>query len=64
MSMGQRAELPLGSDEIGGERVGRGGGKMDGEKLCLVLGGKIRMGREIGCNGSSVSKTEREHEAH
>lgn len=30
MSMGLRAELTLGRDEMGGGKEGRGGGEMDG----------------------------------
>ncbi len=35
-SMGQQAELPSGGDEIGGEKVERGGGKKDWEKLWVA----------------------------
>lgn len=50
----------MGRDEIGGGEVGRGGGKMDGEELFVVLGEKIRIGWVTGCTGSNVSKAETE----
>lgn len=45
--MGQKAEFPLGRDEIGGVKEGRGGGKMDG-KSCVYCWGGIRIGQVIG----------------
>lgn len=43
MIMGQQAVRPLGRDELGEGKLGRGGGETDGVKLCVVLGGKFRM---------------------
>lgn len=62
MTLWQRAELPLGRDEIGGGNVDRGGGKMDGGKLWVVLEGKNQDRRVTGYTGLNVSKAEMQYE--